>query len=139
MNCTVTKLRLLDETDCSFLFDHASRRGSDFQGKLVSEMTDADGHIAVVRDQGEIVAWARTEQWEDVDRGEVWPTLEAFTREPWRRRGLCRYAVAGLAAANVFTPPVAIFRPPMIGVCRHLGIGYVEYEKDCHGEWRRYG
>ena len=58
-------------------------------------------------DHPEIVAWARTEQWADVDRGEVWPTLEAFTREPWRRRGLCRYAVAGLAATNVFTSRLA--------------------------------
>lgn len=137
MNCTVTPLHRLDDTDLVFIATNATRRHSDFWWKIINnELTEADGMIAVVRDQGEIVGWARTENWHDEPYGEVWPTLEAFTREPWRRRGVCRYAVAGLLAAAALEPPVAIFRPQMIGLCRHLGVKFVEYEHG-RGGWTR--
>lgn len=138
MNCTVTPLHRLDDTDLVFIAANATRPKSDFWWKIINnELTEADGSIAVVRDQGEIVGWARSEEWHDEPWGEVWQTLEAFTREPWRRRGVCRYAVAGLLAAASVEPPVAIFRPQMIGLCRHLGLTFVEYEQGRCGWTRR--
>lgn len=136
MNCTVTPLSSLDEDDSSFIYTHATRSGSEFQSKLSrGGLTVCDGTIAVVRDFGEIVGWARTEVWTH-DAGASYDTLEAFTRVPWRRRGVCRYAVAGLIASRVFTLGFAVFSPRMTDLCRHLGVEAIEFCRE-RDKWVR--
>jgi hypothetical protein len=135
MNCTVLPLRDLDESDRHCIIESACKPNSDFQAKLCDKiLDDRDGWIAIVRDQGEIVGWARTEKWCDKDSGEEFDTLESFTRHRWRRRGVCKYAVAGLlAAGKIDRGPLAIFSSMMIGTCRVFGIRWEGYEnvRDC--------
>lgn len=101
MNCTVLPLRDLDEEDRHFIVGNACKPNSDFLAKLIDKtLDDRDGWIGIVRDQGEIVGWARTEKWEDKDSGKEFETLESFTRHQWRRRGVCKYAISGLLAAG---------------------------------------
>lgn len=147
MNCTVHRLCDLDEFDTAFLMNHAVRSGSDFQGKLLGgRLGEADGTIALVRDSGEIVGWARTEPWLYDESGVEYRTLEAFTRTGWRNRGVCRYAVAALVAAGSvpharrrpdrYPSPVAVFHATMCSVCRAIGVPYELFEKDSRGQWR---
>jgi hypothetical protein len=139
MNCTVTMLCDLDEADRLFIMNHCCKPDSDFHTKLLDkELTEEDGWIAVVRDQGEIIGWCRTEVWHDVDTGEAWDTLEAFVRDEWRRRRVCQFAATGLVA-TVFpraVPKVAIFNASMIATCRRMAVGFVEYEKTRSG-WEK--
>lgn len=124
-------LRDLDDEDRNFIIENACKPNSDFQFKLIEKpLDDRDGWIAIVRDQGEIVGWSRTEKWIDRDSGEEFDTLESFVRERWRRRGVCRYASAGLlAAAKIDRGPLAIFSPLMVGTCRRLSIRWEGYER----------
>ena len=135
MNCTILPLRDLDEKDRHFIVESACKPNSDFQAKLCDkELDDRDGWIAIVRDQGEIVGWAMTEKWHDKDSGEEFDTLESFTRDKWRRRGVSRYAIAGLLAAKrIDRGPVAIFSSLLIGSCRRFGILWVGYERKWDG------
>lgn len=137
MNCTIQPLRSIDEEDISFIYRRLTRAGSDFQAKLSRGVFgDDDGVIAIVRDAGEIVAWARTGKWRDPMDAAVYDTLEAFTRIEWRRRGVCRYAVSGLVAAAAFGSPVAVFNTRMAAICRRLEVAFVEYQMQRAG-WTR--
>jgi hypothetical protein len=136
MKCEILRLCDLDDIDKFFIVDFVCKAKSDFRTKLIDkELTSADGWISIVRDQGEIVGWCRTEKWADRDSGEVWDTMEAFVRDEWRRRGVCQFAAAGLMAAVMpaIVPPVAIFSPSMIQTCRRLAIKFVEYERGREG------
>lgn len=136
MNCTIQPLCLIDDDDAAFIYDHACKKGSDFSRKIASgALTPSDGVIAIVADQGEIIGWARTEHWTDAD-GREWPTLEAFTRPEYRRRGVCRYAVAGLVADRWVDRAVAVFDPRMADLCRHLRIDCCEFHLE-NGVWVR--
>lgn len=139
MNCTITRLCDLDIDDRVFIVENACKANSDFQAKLIDkELTEADGWIAVVRDQGEIIGWCRTEVWHDRDSGEEWDTLEAFVREEWRRRYVCQFAATGLISARggMMEPPYAVFSPNMIPTCRRMGIRFVLYERGRLG-WQK--
>lgn len=143
MNCTIHPLHTLGEDDVAFIYHHATREGSDFQSKILSDrLTDRDGVIALVREAGEIVGWARTESWIDPNDCVEWPTLEALTRQQWRRRGVCRYAVAGLVAGGYLPvvpgrrETVAVFDVRMSNLCQHLRIPSVEFYQE-RGLWMR--
>lgn len=137
MNCTVTGLADLDLDDRMFIVENACKPNSDFQWKLIEKpLGEADGWIAVVRDQGEIVGWARTEKWLDKESGEEWHTLEAFTREEWRRRHVCQFAATGLRAAGRLPDHVAIFNPNLITTCRRMALKFTGYETQFSG-WRK--
>jgi len=65
--------------------------------------------------------------------------LESFTRHQWRRRGVCKYAVAGLlAAGKIDRGPLAIFSSMMIGTCRVFNLRWEGYEniRDCWAKTR---
>lgn len=125
MNCSVVPLRLLDPADASWILGRLSRPGSDFQKKLTAGgMTDADGLISIVRDQGEVVGWARTEEWRQ------WQTLEAFVDSHHRRRGVAAFAASGLTACGSFEKRiVAVFRPSMSPLAKRAGLMPVLFEK----------
>ena len=139
MNCTVTLLKDLDESDVHFIVESACKANSDFQGKLCGKVLDEDdGWIAIVRDQGEIVGWARTEKWHDKTPGCEYDTLEAFVRDEWRRRGVCQFAATGLLAdGRIDRGPVAIFSNSLVQTCRRMAVRFVGYQFDFNlGEWR---
>lgn len=113
MNCTIlTAGELAKDRDAMlWIADRLSRHGSDFQEKLRYWLSghmpqQADGMIAVVRDFGEIVGWARTEDWKQMK------TLEAFVAGEHRRKGVATFAASGLVASRAFgdSRRVAVFR-----------------------------
>lgn len=127
-----------------FIHKRLARDGSDFQRKLLSwiagrdEPADADGHIAVVEDRGEIVGWSRTEFWVHPTTRQ-WHTLEAFVAEPYRRRGLASFASAGLVASSALPASgrVAVFRTrTMEGVARRIGL-FPTFFSLADGKWVR--
>ena len=82
MICQVMPIEDFVEEWGDYVHGHLLRYGSEFDAKLRLWLdgdvpTDEDGHIAVIIDQGEVVAWARTEKWLDSERVE-WDTLLFF-------------------------------------------------------------
>lgn len=126
MICTILDIEDLDDVDAFYIARHLCKPGSVFAGELADGTTT--GVIALVRDHGEIVGWARTTDWieEDCDASHRlyhlpphWATLEAFVATDWRYRGVATFAVAGLKAAGAFVEPdVAVFAPQMLILAR---------------------
>lgn len=113
MNCTVLTAGELakDREAMLWIASKLSRHGSDFQEKLRYWLSghlpqQADGMIALVRDFGEIIGWARTEDWKHMK------TLEAFVAEEHRLKGVATFAAHGLVASKSFGDcrRVAVFR-----------------------------
>jgi GNAT superfamily N-acetyltransferase len=122
VNCTILPLADLDDIDISYIVAHLTKPGSDFQRALLAGRRP--GEIAIVRDQGEIVGWARTEEWVEDNGGDEfsWDTLEAFVAKDYRRRGVAAFAAAGLAAAqDSLGQHIAVFHPHMLLVARRAG------------------
>lgn len=119
MNCTIHDA--LDDADLAFIRKNLTKPGSDFHRKL--RQYQFDGAIALVRDQSEIVGWARTEPWQDAD-GDDWNTLEAFVSPNYRHMGVSVFAAAGIAAAVLRPGPagVAVFHPVMYIVANRVGL-----------------
>lgn len=143
MNCTVITAEVLsrDLESMTSLFRRLTKPGSDFNRKLHRWMTmtpalPEDGSIAVVREDEEIVGWARTESWQPDCS---WDTLEAFVAPTHRRRGVAAFAAAGLVAARAVGDghPVAVFAPPMLLLSRRVGLHPVLFLKDDAGKWVR--
>ena len=141
MICQVIPIEDFVEEWGDYVYAHLVRYGSDFHAKLRLWLdgdvpTDEDGHIAVILDQGEVVAWARTEKWLDSERVE-WDTLEAFTHEDYRLRGLASWAAAGLLSDPLCDEggSVAVFRPSMLLVAKRAGFRPTLFER----EWVRRG
>lgn len=145
MNCTIQSAAdFLDSGAAEYVHDHLTKPGSDFQRKLDSwlydspEPTEADGYIALVEDQGEIIGWARTEKWVE-DFANRWDTLEAFVHKNYRRRGIAAFAASGLYSAifGNFGINVAVFHPHMLLVARRAGFYPTLFRKrKCVG-WER--
>lgn len=115
MNCKVQQLRTLCAADVDWILRKLSRPGSDFQLKLATGGFDCP--IAMVSDQGEMIGWARTEDWDG------WRTLEAFVDPQYRRRGIATLAAAALVAYGAYDEKrVAVFRPSMEPLARRVGL-----------------
>lgn len=141
LHCDVIPLRALGEKTKAEIVRRLSWPGSAFQRRLTSgtPLDDADGHIAVVHENGRtVVGWARSEPWTD-GTGWSWPTLEAFVVPERRRSGVASFATAGLVVA-VFAEEgygCAVFSPPMLVVAARAGLHPTLFERD-GAEWRRY-
>jgi len=148
MTCTILPIAEFLASSAAFVRDHLTRPGSDFQKKLTawidgsSKPTDADGHIALVYDHGEIVGWARTEYWsagDDGAGGEVlYDTLEAFVAPSYRLRGIAAFAASGIFSAVLHENggTVAVFHPHMLLVARRAGFWPTLFQKE-GGQWLR--
>jgi hypothetical protein len=122
VNCTILPIADLDVIDINWIVMRLTKPDSDFQRALLSGRRP--GEIAIVRDQGEIVGWARTEAWVESRGGDEysWDTLEAFVAREYRRRGVAAFAAAGLAAArDSLGQHIAVFHPHMLLVARRAG------------------
>lgn len=91
---------------------------------------DNDGHIALVRDDGQIIGWARTERWAF---GDVrYDTLEAFVSRDYRLRGVASFAASGLMSSALHSSggTVAVFHPHMMLVAKRAGLWPTLFERD---------
>lgn len=113
------------------------RKYSDF-AKKIDRWSDGsaapqptDGHIALVRDEGQIIGWARTEHWA-ADGAVAYDTLEAFVSPDYRLRGVASFAASGLASGVLHENggTVAVFRPHMMLVARRAGLRATLFERD---------
>jgi hypothetical protein len=148
MICTTLAIADFVASSAPYVRDHLTKPGSDFQRKLAAwidgwlKPTDADGHIALVYDHGEIVGWARTEYWsagsDDADGYMMYDTLEAFVAGDYRLRGIAAFAASGLYSAVLHENggAVAVFHPHMLLVARRAGLWPALFQKE-GGQWLR--
>ena len=143
MTCTILTAEALsrDLESMTTLFRRLTKPGSDFSRKLHRWMTvtpavPEDGSIAIVREDDEIIGWARTESWLPDTH---WDTLEAFVDPAHRGRGVAAFSAAGLVASRVLPcgQPVAVFAPAMLLLARRAGLHPVLFLRDSGGKWVR--
>lgn len=143
MKCRTLHVRDLDAIECVYIREHLTREGSDFSIKLNAwadgvRPTAADGTIALVEDQGEIVGWTRTEVWFERPGEIAWDTLESFVAPSWRGRGVSSWAAAGLVCESLSeATTVAVFAPSMMLLAKRVGLFPVLFEQDDEGRWVR--
>lgn len=142
------RLKLIVDTLDAFAKDYReladvfTKDGSDFQAKLRrfmagDEPTFEDGYLALLKDDGAIVGWARSERWEE-DAGLAWDTLEAFVHPQARNRGYAALAASALAAGPLYgTGNVAVFHPTMLLVARRAGLYAQLFAKRTVERWER--
>lgn len=128
MNIVVSWTASLDLIDRRYICAGLTRPMSVFQQAL--DGGTATGRIAICRDQGEIIGWARTERWREND------TLEAFVAPCYRGRGVATACAAALLADGAISRSagVVVFRRPMPQIAERLGIDYVGYTPEGE-EW----
>ena len=87
--------------------------------------------VAIVYVQFRPAAWACSHAWRGMQ------TLEGFTDEKYRRRGLQRFAVTGLIAAGHLDTrqAVAVFSPDCVGLTRSLGFVEVKLFRRTDSDW----
>lgn len=108
--------------------DTLCHTGSDMAAELLAGETATP--IAVAYDPLP-VAWAATHHWRGLQ------TLEAFTAEPYRRRGLCRILALLLVAEDdlELLLPVAVFSQPCRTLATSMGFTDVRLFHAANGEW----
>ena len=112
-----TTVRRLHELDAREIILNLTKHGSEFQQE-VRRRRDYDTPIALVRNgPWRIASWAASHQWRSMQ------TLEGFTLDHFRRRGLARLAAASLVSAGVIVPvlPVAVFAPYCVDIAKSVG------------------
>lgn len=120
--CTVQPIADLDAATRLWIACNLTKAASAFNRALVDGVPD--GEIAIVRCQGQMVGWARTESWLFDQDGVTteFQTLEAFVFEDCRERGVASFAAAGLRTAGYVNGVVAVFHPAMERVASRAGL-----------------
>lgn len=119
----------IDPEDAAYITRFLCRPGSEFTQEL--EAATAITPMVVVYEE-QAVAWVATHQWRGMQ------TLEGFTHEEWRRRGLCRIASLVLIAGGYLRrdQPIAVFAPECVELTRDLGFAETRlFRRDLYGDW----
>lgn len=129
MECRVAPLREFLRSDLDSCGSGLCRNGSEMQSEFYDGTSSTP--IAVIYDGTHPVAWSATHVWRDLQ------TLEGFTSEPHRRRGLARFAACGLIARGVLdtSHPVAVFSWSCYGLTRSLGFSVVRLFQREADDW----
>lgn len=117
MDAVVLTVGRLSDTDATRIVASLTKPGSEFQDE-VRNRSGSTTKIAIIRDfASPIVAWSATHLWRGMQ------TLEGFTGEPFRRRGLARLGAAMLVAnGDIDTSrTVAVFAPFCVEIARSVG------------------
>lgn len=142
------RLKLIVDTLDAFtkdfreLADVFTKDGSDFQRKLKrflagDEPTFEDGYLALLKDDGEIVGWARSERWAE-DAVFTWDTLEAFVHPQHRNRGYASLAASALVSGPLYgSGNIAVFHPTMLLVARRAGTYAQLFARRVVERWER--
>ena len=130
MNFHVFPARRLCGSERKFLIDHLTRPGSDFQRALLE--STQKGTIAICFDHGEIIGWARTEEWHGL------PTLEAFVASEYRRRGVAKACASCLLAEGSLARDVrtAVFTKQMTALAEKLSLAWSQFDRKSDGTWK---
>jgi hypothetical protein len=116
MDAVTLTVRTISDRDADIIASRLTRPGSEFQQEVLGRTTKTP--IAIVRDGSEsVVAWAATHQWRGMQ------TIEGFTAETARRKGLSRLAAAMLVADGSIdtSKTVCVFSPLCIAIARSVG------------------
>lgn len=142
------RMKLLVDTLDAFakdfreLADTFTHDGSDFQMKLRrflagDEPAFEDGYLALLKADGDIVGWARSERWAE-DAVFTWDTLEAFVHAQARNRGYASLAASALASGPLYgSGNIAVFHPAMLLVARRAGLYAQLFAKRQVERWER--
>lgn len=129
MRLEITDTKSLSPSQRDQIVSRLTNTDSEFQQRLRAN-DGSSSPIALVCDEGgSIVAWATSHRWRE------YQTLEAFTDESQRRRGLAVAASAALAVAtDIFKDTkVAVFSPVMRVVAERAEIESI-HEFSRHGD-----
>jgi hypothetical protein len=129
MNCRVAELRTFPSLDLDICAASLCWAGSEMQSEFCRQNTGTQ--LAIVTHGTTPVAWAASHVWRDLQ------TLEGFTHPKFRRRGLQRFAAAGLLAACSIdaSRPIAVFSRPCVNLARSLGFDAVRLFRCEEDDW----
>lgn len=107
------------------------RDGSEFYRKLLNRCGHECGPIAVVSTFDTVVAWSRSDSWEQKR------TLECYTLPSHRRQGYSSLATRALIAGTFMRmkPPIAVFSPAVAAMAKKLGFLDVREYTQVDGKW----
>lgn len=131
MEAITTTVGRLSDLDASTIVGSLTKHGSEFQREVQSRHGSATP-IAIVRDGSwRIVSWAATHEWRSMQ------TLEGFTLDSHRRRGLARVAAAMLVADGSINQhlPLAVFAPYCVEIARSVGCRDVRLYERRGDDW----
>jgi hypothetical protein len=126
-----TTVKRLNDLDAKEIVMRLTHHGSEFQQE-VSRRQESDTPIALVRSgPWRVAAWAASHNWRDMQ------TLEGFTLEHFRRRGMARLAAASLVSAGVIIPtlPLAVFAPYCVAISKSVGCRDVRLFERSGDDW----
>lgn len=129
MECRVSLVRGMLRADREVCALSLCRNGSEMQQEFFDGVSKTP--VAVVYQGIKPVAWAATHQWRDFQ------TLEGFTHELLRRRGIQRFAACGLIADQRLDirQKTAVFAPSCVELTRSLGFSVVRLFQRRDAEW----
>jgi hypothetical protein len=131
MEAITTTVGSLSDYDARVIAESLTKTGSEFQ-KEVTSRNGSHTPIAVVRDGSwRIVSWAATHTWRNQQ------TLEGFTIEPYRRRGIARVCASLLVADGSLNPrkPLAVFASQCVEIARSVGFREIRLYEFRDGDW----
>jgi hypothetical protein len=131
MEAITTTVGMLADLDARAIVAGLTKHGSEFQREVQSRHGSTTP-IAIVRDGSwRIVSWAATHEWRSQQ------TLEGFTLDSYRRRGLSRVAAAMLVADGSINPqlPLAVFAPYCVEIARSVGCRDVRLYERRGDDW----
>lgn len=120
----------LEPEDAAYMAAHLCRPGSEMRDELQAAATETPMAVAY---QHQPIAWVASHVWQGMQ------TIEAFTAQEWRRRGLCRIGVLTLLAAGYLDKdrPVAVFSLECYRLAESLGFRAPRLYRRHAGGWQR--
>ena len=128
MDAVTLTVGRLSTRDAAIIASSMTKAGSEFQQEVLAGKSKTP--IAIIRDMhSPIIAWTATHEWDGMQ------TIEGFTSETYRRRGLARLGAAMLVAEGSIdtNKTTAVFAPYCVEIARSVGCRDVRlYER--HGD-----
>jgi GNAT superfamily N-acetyltransferase len=117
---TITTVDGMTESDCLAIGRRLTRPGSEFQIEVLQRMSgkmSSATPLALWHERGCLLAWACSHKWQKMQ------TLEMFTDENHRGRGIAPALSAALIAASVINrgDVLAVFAPVTEAIARRAG------------------
>lgn len=125
---TITTVDGLDPPESTAIARRLSRPGSEFQVEVIQVATgeaSSSTPIALWHEDGALLGWSASHIWDGKQ------TLEQFTDERHRRRGIASALSAALVAAGKIdrSEVVAVFSPHTQSLAARLGLSTLRYER----------